>query len=272
VTRTLRVVPVWGTSISIDVRGRVDPQLLDDLGSWFDRVDDIFSTWRTDSEISRLARGELHLDEVSQEMLTVFEMCADVCEQSRGAFDIRVGSDPRVTKREGLGPIDPSGLVKGWALDRAADDLRHAGVDDFAIIAGGDIVVAGNPAEDQCWRIGIQHPWQRDAVAAVVEVSEAGVATSGRYERGDHVIDPRTGEPATTLMSVTVVAPELAVADGYATAGLVLGHDAMPWLTEELDLPAMVIDAAGTVHLNQAFADIRRPPGEGRASSRMADV
>ena len=99
--------------------------------AWFQRVDDIFSTWRADSEISRLSRRELTLREVSAELRTVLELCDQVSEDSHGAFDIYVGADPRVEPREGLGPIDPSGLVKGWALQRAAEDLRRAGADQL---------------------------------------------------------------------------------------------------------------------------------------------
>ncbi len=125
---------------------RSAPEAVDRVCAWFRRVDDIFSTWRADSEISRLSRRELTLRHASPELRTVLELCDQVTQDSNGAFDIYVGADPRVEPREGLGPIDPSGLVKGWALQRAAEDLRRAGATNFAINAGGDVITAGEPS------------------------------------------------------------------------------------------------------------------------------
>src|SRR5207244_1968994 len=119
-----------------------------------------------------------------------------------------------------------------WAVARAADMLRAAGSSCFFVNAGGDIVTGGCPADSNAgWRVGIQHPWERDRVAAVVAIPGGAIATSGRYERGDHVVDPRSGLPATDLASVTVIGPDLAVADAYATAAVVLGRvEGMRWL------------------------------------------
>lgn len=136
--------------------------------------------------------------------------------------------------------------MKGWALEQAAALVRSAGGRNFAINAGGDVLTAGRPVDGELWRVGIQHPWQRDKVAMVLAVSDLGVATSGRYERGDHIIDPRTGAPATGVMSVSVVHADLAMADGYATAGLVLGGRGPAWLAER-GLAAATIADDGTV-------------------------
>jgi thiamine biosynthesis lipoprotein len=256
-SRTLRVEHHWGTAITADVRDDVAPALLDEVFAWFERVDELFSTWRADSEVSRLAQGRLGWTDVDPAVRTVLGLCDELTELSRGAFDARVGGDPRATPREGLGPIDPSGLVKGWALDQAAARLRAEGVACFAISAGGDIVTGHSPPGQPGWRIGIQHPWRRDKVAAVVQVSDLGVATSGRYERGNHVLDPRTAQPVTGLMSVTVIAEDLSFADGCATAALVLGDEAGPWLTHEAGVAGLVIDDDGTVTINDAFAQLR---------------
>jgi thiamine biosynthesis lipoprotein len=146
--------------------------------------------------------------------------------------------------------------VKGWALQRAAEDLRRSGATNFAINAGGDIITAGGPRPGERWRVGIRHPWQRERVAMVLEVSDVGVATSGRYERGDHIIDPRTGEPATGLMSVTVVAEDLALADGCATAALVLGEEGPAWLAERA-LASVAISDDGTTVVTDALRRYR---------------
>jgi thiamine biosynthesis lipoprotein len=254
---TKRVEHLWGTAITLDVRDPIAEGVADEVFRWFERVDELFSTWRSDSEISRLGAGGLTVDQVSPEVREVLRLCDWVQEESFGAFDIRFGADPRVTAREGLGPIDPSALVKGWALGRAADLLRAEGVANFAINAGGDLVTAGQPRPGEGWRVGIQHPWARDKVAAVVAVSGLAVATSGGYERGDHIIDPHTGAPAAGLMSVTVITRDPALADAYATAGLVLGTDGPNWLSERPDVSAMAISADSSVTIINDFDNYR---------------
>ena len=187
----------------------------------------------------------------------MLELCDRVSVESGGAFDITVGADPRVTPREGLGVIDPSGLVKGWALDRAAAMLEADGVVNFTINAGGDVVTRGRPVPALEWRIGIQHPWIRDKVATVVAGTDLAVATSGRYERGEHIIDPRTGQPPSGLMAVTVIGDELALADGYATAAIVLGDEGMAWLAGLGDVEAMAITDSRQVVFTDGFERYR---------------
>jgi FAD:protein FMN transferase len=233
------VRPMWGTMIRIEVREVLGEHALDPLWQWFQRVDDLFSTWRDDSEISRLARGELELGETSAEVTVVLELCEHMKVTSHGAFDIAFAADG--PDRPGWCAIDPTGLVKGWAVDRAGELLGAQGVSSFAINAGGDILVRGRPGPHDVWRVGIQHPWQRDKTAATVGLTDGAVATSGNYERDDHVYDPRTGRPASGLASVSVVTSELARADGYATAALALGRDGMAWLATLPDVAAIGI-------------------------------
>ena len=237
----VKVKQIWGTVISVDVRDPVDARSFDALWSWFQRIDDLFSTWRDDSEISRLARGELELVQTSPEVSAVLELCEQMKVTSRGAFDVTFAAAEGRPDRPGRCAIDPTGLVKGWAVDRAGELLDTHDASNFAINAGGDIVVRGRPRPGAVWRVGIRHPWQRDNLAAVVGLTNHAVATSGGYERGDHVIDPRTGRPASGLASVTVIASELALADAYATAALALGRDGMAWLATLTEVAAMGI-------------------------------
>ena len=94
---------------------------------------------------------------------------------------------------------------------------------------------------DRIWRIGIQHPRQRDAIAAVVAGTDLAVATSGTYERGDHIVDARGGAALDTLLSVTVVGPSLALADAYATAAYSMGDGAARWIASVPDYEGIVI-------------------------------
>ncbi len=134
--------------------------------------------------------------------------------------------------------------------------LRGAGASCFTIGAGGDVLACGSPdGSGSGWKVGVQHPWERDKVAAVVAVTDGAVATSGRYERGDHVFDPRTGRAAEGLASVTVVGADLATADAYATAVMVLGADAgLHWLTSRAGYEALAIRDDRTVVSTPGFA------------------
>lgn len=183
-------------------------------------ADALFSTWKPDSPMSRLRRGELVPDAVPATLPVVLELCTRAKELTAGWFD------PWALP----GGVDPTGLVKGWAVERAAALLEAAGPAGAMVNAGGDLVVLGDPAVrpagPDTWHIGIRHPWRPAALACVLEIRSPGaVATSGTYERGEHLIDPRTGEAASRLASATVTGPSLALADAFATA-LAVGGDA----------------------------------------------
>jgi thiamine biosynthesis lipoprotein len=244
---------MWGTVISIDVRDDVDPAGVDRCYTWFRRVDDLFSTWRADTEIMRIGRNELTRRDASPEVVEVLALSDRVRAQSDGAFDIAFGRhDPNAPR------LDPSGIVKGWAIGRAADQLMGAGARCFSINAGGDVVTRGCPSGSAGWRVGIQHPWERDRMAAVLQVDDAAVATSGLYERGEHVLDPDTGDPVRELASVTVVGPDPALADAYATAVVVLGPTAGPrWLSTCAGYHGMAITQDQTVILTPGFDRFR---------------
>jgi thiamine biosynthesis lipoprotein len=208
--------------------------VLDRVYDWFRWVDETFSTYKETSEISRLNRGELDFEETHPEVRAVLARCESLRHETNGYFDVHAADAET---------IDPSGLVKGWAVDRAASILDEAGVRDYSVNAGGDMVVRGAG-----WRIGIQHPLERDKVARVVEATELAIATSGAYERGRHVFDPHTRKPPSGVLSVTITGPELATADAYATAGFAMGVDGPAWTARlRRDYAALTILADGTV-------------------------
>ena len=180
-----RVEMIMGMPIVIDVRddGAGD-ELLDLAYDWFREVDAVFSTYKDDSEISRLNRGELALRECREDVRRVIARCRELVDETEGYFDAEAVVP---------GSIDPSGLVKGWSVDRAADLLDEAGARNYVVNAGGDMRLRGAAVPAPLWRVGIQHPQIRDKIAAVVEATDLAVATSGAYIRGDHVVDPHTG-------------------------------------------------------------------------------
>lgn len=222
---------IMGTVFSLDARDGVAESAIDAFFDELRAADARFSTFRLDSETSRLARGELRTEQTSEQMREVLARCEELRRRTRGYFDARAS-----------GRLDPSGLVKGWATERAAAVLHRAGVSNYCVNAGGDVLVHGEPADGQRWRVGIRHPERADAIAAVLEAGDLAVATSGAYERGHHVIDPHRGRPARGILSLTVIGPSLATADAYATAGFAMGTLGLAWVAT---LPAYAGMAIG---------------------------
>jgi FAD:protein FMN transferase len=218
---TRRVEHIMGMPILADVRDAGDhDDPIEDLYRWFRDVDARFSTYRDESEISRYNRGELRPSDLGDELRWVLDRCEELRLETKGYFDVRAET-PTV--------VDPSGLVKGWAVARGAAILEQAGLRHFNVNAGGDIVVRGGALPEASWRIGIQHPRSPDKIAEVVVLTDGAIATSGAYARGDHVFDPHTGRPPSGLLSVSIVGPDLATADAYATAVFAMGSDGPGW-------------------------------------------
>ncbi len=218
-----RVEHIMGTAISVSVRDAdVAARTLDDVFDHLSRVDARFSTFKPDSEVSRLGRGEIDEADCSPALREVLALCEEVRLASDGYFDIG--------RHRADGRLDPSGLVKGWAVEGAARILDEAGARNYYLNAGGDAVVHGEAAPGRPWRVGIRHPERPDRVATVLAIRDLALATSGAYERGDHVIDPHTGRPPEGVLSATVVGPSLAHADAYATAAFAMGPGALRWI------------------------------------------
>ena len=200
-------------------------------------VDRVFSTYRVDSAISRLDRGELRLDECPAEVAEVLALGAAASAASGGAFSTHL-PDPGAT--DGRRRHDPSGVVKGWAAERAARHLALLDGTDFCLSVGGDITcraAAGSPR----WRIGIEDPYDPSRVLAVVPVRTGAVATSGTTHRGAHLVDARTGLPPSGVASVTVIGSSLTWADLDATAAYALGEGAATWLVTRPIDSALVV-------------------------------
>lgn len=219
------VEQVMGLPISLALRGRhaetpaaasAWAEVVSEL-RWVDRV---FSTWRPDSAVCRVRRGELRISDCPPEVGEVVALGEQAEASSHGAFTVWLPD------AEGVRRLEPSGVVKGWAVQRAARHLALART-DFCLSAGGDMVCS-SPGEP--WRIGIEDPRSPQQLAAVVPLTTGGLATSGSAHRGAHVVDGRTGTPANGLVQVTVVAPTLVEADVAATTAFALGADAEPWL------------------------------------------
>jgi thiamine biosynthesis lipoprotein len=240
-----RVEHIMGMPIVVDVRDEDgDDAAVEAMLDWLRWVDETFSTYLEGSEMTRLNRGELAPADAHPEVRAVLARCEELRVETRGFFDVRAASPAAV---------DPSGLVKGWSVDRAAAILAGAGARNFAISAGGDIVLRGRPVPELAWRVGIQHPLDLREVAAVVEANDLAIATSGEYMRGKHVLDPHTHRPPSGILSVTVTGPDLATADAYATAAFAMGGAAPAWTAQLRGYDAMTILADETVFKTAGF-------------------
>lgn len=238
-----------GMAVSFDVRAPLPhSDAVRDAVRWLHHVDDIFSTYRHDSQINRLGRGEIDLTDADDEVRDVLRRCLELNTLTDGAFDAF-----GLTERNGS-TLDPSGFVKGWSIERAASILEDAGGLNFCINAGGDVLLRGEPRPRPAWRVGIRHPDHGDRQATIIELGGPhAIATSATYERGAHIIDPSTRQPTTALASATVIGPDLAVADAYATAIFVMGLSGLDWVEGQAGYDAYLITHEGTVHWSSDF-------------------
>jgi thiamine biosynthesis lipoprotein len=243
--RTLHAEHCMGTVFTIDIRdlGSWDEAVAEAV-AWLHRVDTVFSTYKPDSDISRLRRGELDLARCDPDVAAVLDLCAEIEAETDGYFTASWD-----------GSVDPTGLVKGWAIERASDILRARGSCNHSVNGGGDVQLAGESAPGEPWRIGISDPLDATRVLTVVAGRDIAVATSGTAERGLHVIDPARGVAASALAAVTVVGRSLMRTDAYATAAFAMGHDAATWLESLAGYEGLVVfDGGGTTETSDFVA------------------
>jgi FAD:protein FMN transferase len=236
---------VMGMPISLALRGRHT----DDLAAraaWAEvvvelrEVDRVFSTYRDDSCVSLLGRGEIGLEDCPPEVAEVLDLGERTRGESGGAFSVlRPGPD-------GEPVLDPSGVVKGWAVERASAALAGLDDTDFCLSAGGDLTCRTLDPDGAPWRVGVEDPTDPQRILAVVPVFTGAVATSGTAHRGQHLVDARTGRPPAGVASVTVVAGSLTWADIDATAAYAQGPDAARWLETRPGRSGLVVWADGT--------------------------
>ena len=238
------VVQVMGLPVSVALRGR---HAGDDLArsAWaqaqeeLTAADEMFSRYREDSWVSLVNRGLAEPDEAPAAAREVLALAEDARLASRGAFDVWRHD------AEGRRVLDTDGVVKGWAVQRAARHLLALPGTDVCLGGGGDLVCWTADADAEPWQVGIEHPHDPGSFVARMPIRRGGVATSGAAHRGEHIVDARTGRPPRDLASVTVVAPDLVSADIDATAAYALGAAALEWLRARPDRGGLVVWADG---------------------------
>jgi len=234
---------LMGMPIAVEVLDpAVTPADLEEVFASFLAVDEIFSTYKENSEISRLNRGELGLQDVSAQVRTILRLSEQTRRQTQGYFDIRcqVG-------------LDPSGIVKGWAIRQAARLLKERGLQNFCIDAGGDIQLAGQ-RQGQLWRVGIRNPFKRTENVKVLALGECGVATSGSAVRGQHIYNPHQPQtPIREIVSLTVIGPDVYEADRFATAAFAMGRQGIQFIERLQGFEGYLIDEEARATLTSGF-------------------
>jgi len=221
-----------GMPITVEVVDDIAKRDFESVFTYFTRVDKKYSTYKTTSEISKINDG-LPRSEWSQEMQLVIDLCEQTKKLTDGYFDI-----------DHNGKLDPSGLVKGWAINNAAKVLSDKGIKNFYIEAGGDIQVHGANADTKPWAVGIRNPFNIEEIIKVINLTDVGIATSGTYIRGQHIYNPRDNHhEANSVRSLTVIGPNIYEADRYATAAFAMGKEGIAFIESTPNLEGYMVDA-----------------------------
>lgn len=221
-------------------------QTLDEIYAYLTYIDETFSTYKASSEISRINRGELLLEQASDDMQTIFALAEQTRQETDGYFDI-----------EHNGQIDPSGIVKGWAIYKAAEILWQRGFENFYVDAGGDIQVSGKNSQGDLWRVGIQHPFEPNKIVKALSLSDCGIATSGTYVRGQHIYNPQNrGQIIDEIVSLTVVGANVYEADRFATAAFAMGKMGIAFIEELEGFEGYMISSDGLAAFTSGFTKV----------------
>lgn len=239
-----RTEQIMGMPVTLDLPDAAAPTLFELGFDMFRAFDQRFSTYRDDSEVAAFNRGELSVETVSREFVYVLAIAERARVASGGYFDIRRPD----------GRIDPSGVVKGWAILRVARRLEAEGAASGYVDAGGDVQVWGSASGGGPWRVGIRNPFDPSQIVKTIVPGRRGVATSGSYARGNHIYDPlHPGRVLDEMVSLTVVAADVLEADLLATAGFAMGREGLDFLCRLPDVEAYGIDRDGVATFTQGF-------------------
>ena len=234
---------LMGMPITIEVvDSTVTQDDLDKVFAYFVSVDDTFSTYKATSEISKINRGELSAAQYSEDMKTILALSEQTKKDTHGYFDIQHN-----------GMFDPSGIVKGWAIQNAAHMLKAWGFRHFYVDAGGDIQVSGNK-DGKPWRVGIRNPFNRTENVKVLALTNRGIATSGTAIRGQHIYDPYNRDTMLLdIVSITVIGPNIYEADRFATAAFAMGKKGIQFIEKLAGFEGYMIDAQARATFTSGF-------------------
>lgn len=232
---------IMGMSVAVEVLDECDGSDVDEVLDYFHEVDEMFSTYKRTSEISKINRKELRIEDASPEVKKILRLCEETRSLTHGYFDIHV---------EGV--LDPSGLVKGYAISEASKRLIKKGYKNFYIEIGGDIDIHGLK-NGQKWKVGVRDPRDTTTSKGVLHLTNVGIATSGTYERGMHIYDPIKKKLANEVSSLTVIGPDVYEADRFATAAYAMGKKGIDFLDTIEGVEGYMIARDGKEYLTVGF-------------------
>ncbi|MDP2655736.1 MAG: FAD:protein FMN transferase [bacterium] len=242
---------IMGMPVEIEIVSENVKPALEAAFAYLVAADNRFSTYKDDSEISRINRGELTSAAASEEMKEVFALGEKTKQETHGYFDIRL---PAQAGRPD-GSIDPSGIVKGWAILNSAALIRNAGYENYFVNAGGDIASHGKNAKGAPWHFGIRSPFNTNEIVKVVYPKGYGIATSGSYIRGDHIYNPhQPKEKIRGIVGITVIGPDVLEADRFATAAFAMGKQGIAFIESLPGFEGYAIDAKRIATQTSGFA------------------
>jgi thiamine biosynthesis lipoprotein len=215
----------------------------DEVYGYFNYVDQIFSPFKETSEVSRINRGELSFTEACADMQIILELAEQTKHDTNGYFDVWHN-----------GKFNPSGVVKGWAIDEAAALLYMNGFRNFFVDAGGDVQVQGKNERGQAWTVGICNPFDLSQIVKTVTLDDRGIATSGSYMRGAHIYNPHhNDDPLDDVVSITVIGPDVLEADRFATTAFAMGRMGVYFIESLPGFEAYQIDRRGQATMTSSF-------------------
>ncbi len=261
VPRRAFVQQIMGIPISVHVRGPAvhDAGVEGAVGQAYAALradDDMFSTWKPDSPISRIADGRDRLEDAPPRIHLVEQLCREAEHRTEGSFTAWLPTE------DGRLVFNPTGLVKGWAVGEATaglvEALRPLGAYDVLVYAGGDIALHCTRTDTPDWVVAVEDPRSPNRVLRTLSMRTGAVATSGTAARGHHIVDPRTGGPASSLLSATIIGPDLTWADVYATAAFVKGPAGAAWITTLADHAGILVGLDGKITQASSHGGTRR--------------
>jgi FAD:protein FMN transferase len=226
-----------------DVKDNVFEKIFD----YFRYVDEKYSPFKPESEVSLVNRGKLKIRDVSSELQEILELCDKTNEATDGYFD------PFFE-----GTFDPSGMVKGWAIYNASKILDNLKIKNYYVNAGGDIQTSGHSQKGEPWQIGIRNPFNTSENVKVVMLTGEGIATSGTYEKGEHIYNPK-GSIQDEIISLTVIGPNIYEADRFATPAFAMGKKGIDFVEKRPGIEGYMIDKKGIATYTSGFEKYVKP-------------
>lgn len=234
---------LMGMPITVEI---VDPHVTDAIFektyAYFASIDERFSTYKKNSEISKINRGEIKEKNYSEDMKLIFLCSEQTKKETNGYFDI-----------SHKGQIDPSGIVKGWAIYKAVELIKREGFNNYSVDAGGDIQVNGLNKNGKKWSIGIKNPFNQSEIVKVVYLKNEGIATSGTYIRGQHIYSPKENTRDFGMISMSVIGPNIYEADRFATAAFAMGKNGITFIENLPQFEGYMIDTNGIATYTSGF-------------------